>query len=41
MAVQDTMPQPELAGGRPNVVIRAKDAVTGGITLILRTNTGE
>ena len=40
MAIRDTTLQPELAGSRPSAVIRAKDAVIGGITLILRTNTG-
>ena len=40
MAVQDTMLQPELASGRRPPIIRAKDAVIGGIALILRTNTG-
>ncbi len=40
MAIQDTTLQPEISRERAPLVIRAKDTVVGGISLILRTNTG-
>ena len=40
MAVQDSLIQPELEGGRPSALIRAGNAAKGGLALVLKTNTG-
>ncbi len=40
MAVRESTLPSEFESGRPSAIIRAKDAVVNGITLILRTNTG-
>lgn len=40
MAVQDSIIQPEMEGGRPPALIRAGKAARNGLALILRTNTG-
>ena len=40
MAIRDTALQPDIGGGRASALVRAKDAVAGGLAVILRTNTG-
>ena len=40
MAVRDSTLQPDVGGGRAPALVRAKDAVTSGLALILRTTTG-
>ena len=40
MAVQDSIVQPEMEGGRPSILVRAGNAVRSGLALILKTNTG-
>ena len=40
MTVRDSTLQPDVGGGRAPALVRAKDAVTSGLALILRTTTG-
>ena len=40
MAVQDSVIQPEMEGGRPSGLVRAANAARNGLALVLRTNTG-